>query len=837
MPAKKSSLTAIEDTPRRWVTAVFAALIAQTLIYGASLWFLPQSASTSLWNSINFVGIESAAAVIVSARVVFVNRERRAWAFMALGLLCLSISVAIELIFSDSVGTESYIYVSQVLYVVFVLSVFVSLGLIIRERVARASTSVWLDGVIAGFGLLAAVSYFTITSDEPQVGSALMELLLLAAPLLFVAVLIGVLTALDRKPGIVWWLMLSAALLMAGSNLAQAHDIAGGNYSFGSPIDVLWPMSTVLIAIGAWYRQPESPRVESSPAGFVFAPAVFSLGALAIVIANEFGARSALTEFFALGTLGVTIVRLLISVADAERLRQRENQLSINLKKARDEAIDAANAKSTFLATMSHEIRTPLNAMLGMNELLLDTDLDEGQKEYVNRALLSGTLLAEIVSNVLDFSKIEAGALTLENRRFDLARVVAGTVMVVSYAAESKTLPIVADVADDCPRFVMGDAVRLRQILVNLLGNAVKFTTNGEIRLAVSRGTGDVIRFDVIDTGVGIATAQMDRLFEPFTQADESTTRTYGGTGLGLTICKSLVTTMGGAMWAESELGTGSHFWFEIPLPEASREHESGAEYSDGDVTGGEIAPESLEALTPFRVLIAEDNETLQLLSTRLVTKLGHSADLVTTGVEAVNAAQVGDYDVVLMDVHMPYMDGLEATRRIRAMSSTIRQPRIIALTASATVRDRDACFAAGMDDYVSKPFTAQDLNRAFLAVDASNSLRREQSTVAADRPFNPLDELGAEAKAEVLHTFVLHAADDFSALESACAESDLTKVRFIAHRLRGSSLMVGASALADACFVLEQAEDDSAIGEEQLDGVRRAFNLTLSDIDRDQHA
>jgi signal transduction histidine kinase/DNA-binding NarL/FixJ family response regulator len=837
MPAKKSSLTTINDTQRRWITAVFAVIIAHIFVYGVSLWLLPQGDGTSSWNSINYVAIELAAALLVFARVALVTHERRAWAFMAVGLLCLSASGAIESIFGGPRGVQSNTNASQVLYVAFVVSIFLALGMIIRERVARASTSVWLDGVIAALGLLAAVSYFTITSGEPLVGGALIRLLFLAAPLLFVAVLIGVLTALDRKPGTVWWLMLSAAVLMAASNIAQANDIVGGDYTFGSPIDVLWPIATILIAIGAWYRQPERPRVESSPAGIVFAPAVFSLGALAVVIANEFGVGSDITEFFALGTLGVTIVRLLISVGEAEHLRQRENQLSINLKRARDEAIDADNAKSTFLATMSHEIRTPLNAMLGMTELLLDTELDESQKEYANRALLSGTLLSEIVTNILDFSKIEAGALTLENRRFDLARVVAGTVMVVSFAAESKTLTIVPDVADDCPRFVMGDSVRLRQILVNLLGNAVKFTTNGEIQLAVSRGEGDLIRFDVTDTGVGIAAAHMDRLFEPFTQADESTTRTYGGTGLGLTISKSLVTAMGGIMGAESELGTGSHFWFEIPLPEVSHDHESGLEHSNHDGVESATKKQSYEALAPLRVLIAEDNETLQLLSTRLVTKLGHSVDLVTTGVEAVNAAQRGDYDVVLMDVHMPYMDGLEATRRIRAMSTSIRQPRIVALTASATVRDRDACFAAGMDEYVSKPFTAQDLHRAFLAVDSGSSLRLKQPSLAADHSFNPLDELGAEAKAEVLHTFVIHAADDFSALERACAESNLTEVRFLAHRLRGSSLMVGANALAHACLPLEHAEEDAGVNEKQLESVRRAFSETLSDIDRDQHA
>ncbi len=385
--------------------------------------------------------------------------------------------------------------------------------------------------------------------------------------------------------------------------------------------------------------------------------------------------------------------------AEVEARRRTENELAEALKKSRA----ATQAKADFLANMSHEIRTPMNGVVGMTTLLLDTEMDEEQMQYVSSIERSGTALLTVINDILDFSKIEAGRMDIESRPFDVHQVVRDVAGVLLPAAQGKDIRIESKVGEGAPQWVLGDAVRLRQILLNLAGNAVKFTREGKVSVEVAWRGEDMLEFTVADTGIGIPAEKLRYIFDAFSQADSSTTRRFGGTGLGLAICRRLAELMRGEIHVESQVGRGSRFRVSLPMAATAAPQAA-------DTRKERPSDRVIEPVTDqVRVLLAEDNVINQRVATRLLEKLGCDVHSVDDGTGAVEQALSRDFDIIFMDCQMPRMDGYAATRTLRAQGYD--RP-IVAMTANAMPGDRERCLESGMDDYIPKPIPRGVLER-----------------------------------------------------------------------------------------------------------------------------
>jgi len=391
-----------------------------------------------------------------------------------------------------------------------------------------------------------------------------------------------------------------------------------------------------------------------------------------------------------------------------QELESRNSQLAEKteqLAEALVTAQQATAARSTFLANMSHELRTPMNGVLGMAQLLQHTALTVDQGNLVTTIRNSGETLLRVINDILDFTKIESGKMELENIEFDLHNTLANVVDLLSPQAKNKSIELVIHFTAKLQRYVVGDSVRLQQILINLIGNAIKFTEHGSVQIDVlenslTAGDTDLI-FKVKDTGIGIPEEIQEHLFDHFTQADVSTTRIFGGTGLGLAISKQLVNLMGGKIGVRSKSGQGSTFWFTLSLPRTGNRSRSS---QTSDCRTKTMASRSPQTLSRQRALVVEDNLINQKVVAGMLKKQDLVVDLVANGSEALARMQETRYDIIFMDCQMPVMDGYQATQEIRKLEEPGKRIPIVALTANAMVGDQEKCLAAGMDDYLSKP-------------------------------------------------------------------------------------------------------------------------------------
>jgi PAS domain S-box-containing protein len=458
------------------------------------------------------------------------------------------------------------------------------------------------------------------------------------------------------------------------------------------------------------------------------------------------------------------------------------------LAEARDDALAAARAKSAFLANMSHEIRTPLNGVLGITDLMLDGELTAAQREHAELIRRSGDTLLTVVNDILDVSKIEAGALQLEEAPFVLLEAVEDALELSADHAARKGLQLTLTRGPGLPGTVRGDAVRVRQVLGNLLSNAVKFTSAGEICVTLS-AEGNSVRFVVADEGAGIPPEHVERMFEPFTQADVSTTRRFGGTGLGLAIVSQLVRMMGGEVGVKSTLGAGSTFWFIVPFEQVA-----------ADVARLPRAEQPEAPVAGTRVLIVEDNEINRRVAIELIERRGCSVAVAHNGLEALAALERDRFDLVLMDCQMPELDGYEATRRLRAIEGDGRRTPVVAMTAHALAGDRARCLEAGMDDYLAKPVRGEDLDRV-LARHAPRASALVDDTAAADLRSRVADPA---IRVELVDLFSIQAQQALATLRAGVDADDARTVAAAAHKLKGTCLTLAAAPLGELCSRLD---------------------------------
>jgi PAS domain S-box-containing protein len=513
-----------------------------------------------------------------------------------------------------------------------------------------------------------------------------------------------------------------------------------------------------------------------------------------------------------------------------------ERRRAEELRLAKEAAERTARAKAQFLANMSHEIRTPMAGVVGLTDLLLGTSLDEQQAEYARLIQSSSSALLRVIDDILDFSKIDAGKLAFEEVSFDLRTMLHEVVDLLRLAAVGNGTELTLRIADGVPDWVLGDPGRLRQVAMNLVGNAVKFTEGGTVNVEVEALQKDRVRLLVRDTGIGIPHDAQGRLFELFSQADDSTSRRFGGTGLGLAISRRIVEGMGGEIGFESASGEGSIFWIELKLERAEPP----------------TLPEpAAKVVRSRRILTAEDNGINQLVITEQLKALGYEVTAVGNGLEALEAVQTGEHDLVLMDCQMPHLDGYEATLRIRQLPGAVGRIPIVALTAHAIREDLDKCLAVGMNDTITKPFTAEVLRRKLerwlgsdpVAVEEAGNVPLDltaQETAPSDGALDlshleRLRAIGRESDPGVMTRIVeqFRTQPYLEDIRAALDRGDRASLKARAHGLKGTSSLLGAVRLPRLCAELELLCADAGLEEclKQLTLIESEHQRVLSGL------
>ena len=519
-------------------------------------------------------------------------------------------------------------------------------------------------------------------------------------------------------------------------------------------------------------------------------------------------------------SLAATMVAVMLfrEARDNAAARRKLEALSQELEVTARHAQSASQAKSEFLATVSHEIRTPLNGVIGMSDLLLEYRLPGQAQQYATTIHDSAGLLLELINDLLDFSKIEAGRLELESRPLALADVMKATVAMFAPRAKARRVHLVSRVDPALPARVVTDPGRLRQVLLNLVSNAVKFTDRGEVRIEAQAQGGDTLRIEVADTGCGIPPEKLSRVFEPFRQGDASTARRFGGTGLGLAICRRLVEALGGEIHVSSEPGVGSRFWFTLPLVPAS---ETTLPLARGSLSSRQVSLDEAD------LLVVEDNPVNQQVARAMLERLGCRVSIAGSGSEGLRLAAEKCFDLIFMDVQMPDLDGLEVTRRLRARGGWQAEVPVVAMTAGGPGGEQARCLAAGMNGYLTKPLrqeTLMEVLRRHLPVGGGRLPAGLSSGVTAEALIDPgtltalRETLGDPGLEALLNLYREQVEERMAQLEAAQAPG---RVAHLAHQLKGESSSLGAVKVAGLASRLERlgreqrlAEAPAVIGE-----------------------